>query len=174
MERKLLTAGNCSVIAFALLSFSTLASIPAANAAERDDSRIIEEIVVVSTKRATGELSQDVPVASTVVSETMIAENNFTDLVEISHLVPGADFRQTATFPGVQRFWLRAVGVSFSVPNFDPAVGVYQDGIFIAQNIAAILDTFDMESVEVWPVPWPGRCPSGPGSERTQRARTLL
>ena len=64
-------------------------------------------------------------------------------------MVPGTDFRQTSTFPGIQRFWLRAVGVSFSVPNFDPAVGVYQDGVFVAQNIAAILDTFDMESVEI-------------------------
>ena len=28
-------------------------------------------------------------------------------------------------------------------------LGVYQDGVFVAQNIAAILDTFDMESIEV-------------------------
>ena len=116
---------------------------------EEVDNRVIEEIVVTSTKRATGSLSQEVPVSSTVLSESMILENNFNDLVDVSHMVPGADFRQTATFPGIQRFWMRAVGVSFSVPNFDPAVGVYQDGIFIAQNIAAILDTFDMESIEV-------------------------
>ncbi|MDH3642304.1 MAG: TonB-dependent receptor [Gammaproteobacteria bacterium] len=147
MERRFLTGSGGLVLSFVLLAFSTL--VPAVHAEERADSRVIEEIVVISTKRATGELAQEVPVASTVLSETMIAENNFTDLVEVSHLVPGADFRQTATFPGIQRFWLRAVGVSFSVPNFDPAVGVYQDGIFIAQNIAAILDTFDMESVEV-------------------------
>ena len=79
----------------------------------------------------------------------MIEENNFYDLVDAAQMVPGTDFRQTATFPGVQRFWLRAVAVSFSVPNFDPAVGVYQDGVFVAQNIAAILDTFDMESIEI-------------------------
>ena len=122
METKLLTGASCSVVAFVWLAFSTLAAIPAAHAAERADNRVIEEIVVVSTKRATGELAQDVPIASTVVSEAMIAENNFTDLTEVAHMVPGADFRQTATFPGVQRFWMRAVGVSFSVPNFDPAV----------------------------------------------------
>ena len=118
-------------------------------AAAPADDRVIEEVLVVSTKRAQAELAQDVPVASTVVSAAMIDENNFNDLVDVARMVPGADFRQTATFPGIQRFWLRAVGVSFSVPNFDPAVGVYQDGVFVAQNIAAILDTFDMESVEV-------------------------
>lgn len=118
-------------------------------AAERTDKRVIEEILVVSTKRAKADESQDVPIASTVVSAAMINENNFFDLVEVARMVPGADFNQTATFPGIQRFWMRAVGVSFSTPNFDPAVGVYQDGVFIAQNIAAILDTFDMESIEI-------------------------
>ena len=121
----------------------------AVSAAQQADDRVIEEVLVVSTKKAQAELAQDVPVASTVVSSAMIDENNFNDLVDVARMVPGADFRQTATFPGIQRFWLRAVGVSFSVPNFDPAVGVYQDGVFVAQNIAAILDTFDMESVEV-------------------------
>ena len=149
MERKSAFGLSNAICALAVLTLSTFGIVSPTFAAERADPRLIEEILVVSTKRATGELAQDVPVASTVLSEAMIAENNFTDLVQIAHMVPGADFRQTATFPGIQRFWLRAVGVSFSVPNFDPAVGVYQDGIFIAQNIAAILDTFDMESVEV-------------------------
>ena len=118
-------------------------------AEENADDRVIEEVLVVSTKRAQAELAQDVPIASTVVSAAMISENNFLDLRDVARMVPGADFRQTATFPGIQRFWLRAVGVSFSVPNFDPAVGVYQNGVFVAQNIAAILDTFDMESIEI-------------------------
>jgi len=149
MDRQTRTGVECALAACLLLTLSTLAAIPRAYAAERAQNRVIEEIVVVSTKRATGELAQNVPVASTVLSEAMINENNFTDLIQVAHLVPGADFRETATFPGVQRFWMRANGVSFSVPNFDPAIGVYQDGIFIAQNIAAILDTFDMESVEI-------------------------
>jgi iron complex outermembrane recepter protein len=123
--------------------------IPITVAAERTEKRVIEEILVVSTKRAKADESQIVPIASTVVSSEMINENNFYDLVEVARMVPGADFNQTATFPGIQRFWMRAVGVSFSTPNFDPAVGVYQDGVFIAQNIAAILDTFDMESIEI-------------------------
>jgi iron complex outermembrane receptor protein len=136
-------------VAWILGTMLLLPAVGIAIAAERSQSRVIEEIVVVSTKRAQGELAQDVPVASTVVSAEAISENNFTDLVQVARLVPGADFRETATFPGIQRFWLRAVGVSFSTPNFDPAVGTYQDGIFVAQNIAAILDTFDMESIEI-------------------------
>ena len=118
-------------------------------AQERADNRTIEEIVVVSTKRARGEAVQDIPVATTVVNSDMIAMNNMIDLIDVSRMVPNAQFKETATFPGIQRFWMRGVGVTFSVPNFDPAVGVYQDGVFVAQNIAAILDTFDQESIEI-------------------------
>ena len=121
----------------------------AENATARADNRVIEEILVISTKRAKADEAQDVPISSTVVNASIISENNWTDLVDVARMVPGADFRQTATFPGIQRFWMRGVGVSFSVPNFDPAVGIYQDGVFVAQNIASILDTFDMETVEI-------------------------
>ena len=131
------------------LALSCAIAATTAFAEEQADDRAIEEVLVVSTKRAQAELAQEVPVASTVVSAAMIDENNFLDLRDVARMVPGADFRQTATFPGIQRFWLRAVGVSFSVPNFDPAVGVYQNGVFVAQNIASNLDTFDMESIEI-------------------------
>ena len=113
------------------------------------DQRTIEEIVVISTKRARAEAVQDIPVATTVVNADMIAMNNLVNLIDVSRMVPNAQFKETATFPGVQRFWMRGVGVTFSVPNFDPAVGVYQDGVFVAQNVAAILDTFDQESIEI-------------------------
>ncbi|MCP5178926.1 MAG: TonB-dependent receptor [Pseudomonadales bacterium] len=132
-----------------VMAVSLLVTGSSAVAAEQADNRVIEEILVTSTKRAQADVAQDVPVTSTVVSAAMIQENNWVDLVDVARMVPGADFRQTATFPGIQRFWMRAVGVSFSVPNFDPAIGVYQDGVFVAQNIASILDTFDMESVEI-------------------------
>tara|TARA_B100000795_G_scaffold28471_1_gene18831 strand:+ start:4219 stop:6567 length:2349 start_codon:yes stop_codon:yes gene_type:complete len=117
--------------------------------AEENSDRMIEEIIVVSTKRAQGELAQNISRASTVVSADMMAQNNMADLIDVARMVPNAQFKETSTFPGVQRFWLRAVGVTFSVPNFDPAVGVYQDGIFVAQNVAAILDTYDQESIEI-------------------------
>ena len=112
---------------------------PAAIAADEERSNgLIEEIVVTSTKRAEGEIAQDISRAATVVSADVMAMNNMVDLIDVSRMVPGAQFKETSTFPGIQRFWLRQVGVTFSVPNFDPAVGVYQDGVFVAQNVAAI------------------------------------
>ncbi|MBV44866.1 MAG: hypothetical protein CML87_03350 [Rhodobiaceae bacterium] len=135
------------VLFFAFLTF-TVSKIYAQEESV-GPSHVIEEITVTSTKRATGELAQNIARASTVVSADMIEQNNLVDLLDVGRMVPNAQFKETSTFPGTQRFWMRTVGVTYSVPNFDPAVGVYQDGVFIAQNIAAILDTFDTESIEI-------------------------
>ena len=155
--KKIIMVGKMKSLRILILAVSTFLAFgfsglwfPAAFAADEERSNgLIEEIVVTSTKRAEGEIAQDISRAATVVSADVMAMNNMVDLIDVSRMVPGAQFKETSTFPGIQRFWLRQVGVTFSVPNFDPAVGVYQDGVFVAQNVAAILDTFDQESIEI-------------------------
>ena len=131
--------------AAALCAFSLLA----AQAVGQSQRNTIEEIVVTATKRNKSDDLQRVPIAATVVTEAQISASNFVDVIEVSRTVPNASFRETASYPGTQRFWMRGTGTNFSTPNFDPAVAVYQDGVFVAQNIAAILDTFDLASIEV-------------------------
>ena len=57
-------------------------------AEERQAGREIEEIVVVSTKRARGEAVQDIPIATTVVNADIISQNNMIDLIDVSRMVP--------------------------------------------------------------------------------------
>jgi iron complex outermembrane receptor protein len=149
MNMNLPTVFRRLLIAIPLLTPFAVSVIPLAYADDDKDgqTRKLEEVMVTATKRANMDILQRVPIAATVFTDAMIAENNFTDLLEVGSMVPGASFRETATYPGTQRFWMRGTGTNFSTPNFDPAVAVYQDGVFIAQNIAAILDTFDMESI---------------------------
>jgi iron complex outermembrane receptor protein len=141
------------VVASPSVAFADEADVdpaPAAVAAESEASRRgLEEIVVTSRKRAAGEAAQSIPISSTVINAEMIELNQYVDILQVARLVPNSDFRETSTFPGVQRFFLRAVGVSFSVPNFDPGVAVIMDGVYIAQNMASIIDTFDLESIEI-------------------------
>ena len=142
---------SLAIVAIAgMVGYSTPANAQEEDAAATQPDRSkIESIVTTSTKRAQGEATQTVPISGTFLNESMIQLNQYNDFIEVARMVPNANFRETATFPGVQRFWLRGVGVTFSVPNFDPVVGVISDGVYIAQNIAAILDTFNMESVEI-------------------------
>jgi iron complex outermembrane receptor protein len=132
----------------AILSAAALPSLALAQESQESDEAL-NEIVVTSQKRAEALNVQQIPSSISAFSGKTLEEGDYRTIQELGQMVPGADFRETSTFPGIQRFWLRAVGATFSVPNFDPAVGVYQDGVFIAQNIASNLDTFDMDSLEV-------------------------
>jgi iron complex outermembrane receptor protein len=143
---------SSSVSALAVLTaVAAPTALPAVALAQAvdDDRSTVEEIVVTSQKRAEALDVQEIPSSISAFTGETLEEGDYKTIQELGQMVPGADFRETSTFPGIQRFWLRAVGVTFSVPNFDPAVGVYQDGVFIAQNVAANLDTFDMDSLEV-------------------------
>lgn len=134
-----------------------LVTAPATPAAAQEDQAAqsarargtLDEVVTRSRKRAGAERAQDVPIAGTFITENSISLNQYTNFLEIGRMVPTSNFRETSTFPGVQRYFLRGVGVSFSVPNFDPVVAVIADGVYVAQNHASILDTFDLESVEI-------------------------
>lgn len=122
---------------------------PAADQGKKD-SGVLEEVVITGTKRARADSLQEVPLAITAFSESMLKESGSIDLLQVAAMVPNANFRESGTYPGTQRFWMRGTGTNFTVPNFDPAVAVYQDGVFVAQNVAAILETFDMESIEIF------------------------
>lgn len=138
------------IAAFLITSFATPAAAQDDGVAQSARVRgTLDEVVTRSRKRAGAERAQDVPIAGTFITENSIALNQYTNFLEIGRMVPTSNFRETSTFPGVQRYFLRGVGVSFSVPNFDPVVAVIADGVYVAQNHASILDTFDLESVEI-------------------------
>jgi iron complex outermembrane receptor protein len=132
----------------AAIAMVMLAPLSASSAGS--EGGVLEEVVVTGTKRARAEELQKTPIPVTVVTDDMLRERNIVDLTQLSGMVPNAKLGETVSYPGIQRFWIRGTGTNFSVPNFDPAVAVYQDGVFVAQNMAAILDAFDMASIEVF------------------------
>jgi iron complex outermembrane receptor protein len=49
----------------------------------------------------------------------------------------------------VQNFSIRGQGINSSIPSVDPTVGVFVDGLFMGTTYGVVIDTFDLESVEV-------------------------
>jgi iron complex outermembrane receptor protein len=49
----------------------------------------------------------------------------------------------------VQNFSIRGQGINSSIPSVDPTVGVFVDGVFVGTTYGVVLDTFDLESIEV-------------------------
>lgn len=108
-----------------------------------------DDIVIYATKKSEGERLQEAPIAVTAVNASMLAAAQTVDIRDVGRLVPNAQLDGVGTFPGFANFFMRGVGVSTSVRSLDPAVNIVQDGMVIGYQAGAVLDTFDMEGIEV-------------------------
>ena len=70
-------------------------------------------------------------------------------LNDLSYRMPNFQIEAVGTFAGVQNFAIRGQGINSSIPSVDPTVGVFVDGVFLGTTYGVVLDTFDLESVEV-------------------------
>ncbi|RME65080.1 MAG: TonB-dependent receptor [Alphaproteobacteria bacterium] len=129
-----------------------LAAAGAASAQDGGGQRAhagIEEVVIYSTKRPVAESAQDVPNAITAIGPGKIEDSFSIDITEIGRLAPNVELQPVSTFPGFANFTIRGIGVNNSTRSIDPAVNVLMDGMVFGFQGATILDTFDLESVEV-------------------------
>ncbi|MDH3619841.1 MAG: TonB-dependent receptor, partial [Gammaproteobacteria bacterium] len=68
---------------------------------------------------------------------------------DLSYTMPNVQLESVGTFPGVQNFSIRGQGINSSIPSVDPTVGVFVDGLFMGTTYGVVIDTFDLETVEV-------------------------
>ena len=108
----------------------------------------LEEIVVTARKRE--ENLQDVGLAVSALSRTEINRMFSRDLRDLSSVSPNLVIDDTNQGPGgVAAIFIRGIGVADVEKNFDPAVGVVMDGIFLGANAGSLLRSIDLASVEV-------------------------
>ena len=106
----------------------------------------VEEIVVQARRRA--ELLEETPVAVTVLSENTLREAGIFQMDQIQNLVPNMAI-QTGLDGQSPVIRIRGVGTSTFEAAFDPGVGFYVDGVFIPRAIGQLLDTVDLQQIEV-------------------------
>ncbi len=125
-----------------------VAPLPSVVAAAEGVSTSLEEIVVTARKRE--ESLQDVGLAVSALSQSEI-ENTFArDLSDLAFVSPNLIIDDTAQGPGgVAAIFIRGIGAADVEKNFDPAVGVVVDGIFLGANAGSILRSIDLAGVEV-------------------------
>ncbi len=126
-----------------------MTGMPVAQAADSNSgARLIEELVVTARKRE--ENIQDVGIAMSALSPTEIEDNFARDLRDLVYVSPNLVLDDTAQGPGgVAATYIRGIGVSEVEKNFDPAVGVVVDGIFLGTMTGGITRALDLEAVEV-------------------------
>ncbi len=110
---------------------------------------LLEEIVTTARKRSEAEIAQEVPIAVSVFGADQLDALFVKKLDDLSHLMPNVQLEAVGTFPGVQNFSIRGQGINSSIPSVDPTVGVFVDGLYRGMTYGVVIDTFDLESVEV-------------------------
>lgn len=109
---------------------------------------VLEEIVVTARKRK--EDLQDVGLSVSAMSATEIDRTFARDIRDLAFISPNLIIDDTSQGPGGNAaMYIRGIGVADVEKNFEPAVGVTIDGLFIGANSGAIMRSIDLASLEV-------------------------
>lgn len=134
----------------AALCFSSTATLAQEQVAQAGRAAIlIEEIQVYGTKKNRAEQLQDVPVAISAFNESALDARQLTTIEDLSFASPNVSLDQVGTTPGVQNFSIRGLGINSSIPSVDPTVGLFMDGVYLGITAGVVVDTFDLESIEI-------------------------
>ncbi len=117
-----------------------------ANAAGFDEQhRNLEEVFVTARRRE--ELLQESPVSVSAFTSAQMEEAGIYSIVDLEHSVPNLQFSQSTTKDQV--IFIRGMGQRTDVSVFDPSVGVYLNSILVPRHDAALMETVDIQSVQV-------------------------
>lgn len=122
------------------------ASTGAAPAEIADDTGL-QEIVVTAQKRA--ENLQSVPIAVTAVGSGTLDSIHATSLQSLQGVVPSVQLSNYVNTPAVAAFYIRGMGILEADPYAGQTVSIVVDGVPQYFSMGALLDTYDLDRVEV-------------------------
>jgi iron complex outermembrane receptor protein len=120
-------------------------SAQAGGAAESSGDRL-GEIVVTATRRDTN--LQTTPVAVSAVDSELIRQASPRDIGDLAAYVPNFSANTITNFNAAS-FAMRGVGQTSIIVYFEPPVAVLVDDFVVPSVQTQLLDTFDVEQVEV-------------------------
>lgn len=115
--------------------------------AESVDDSGLEEVVVTAQKREQN--LQDVPVAITAINAEDITDRKISDISDVGSTAPNV---QIAPSPGGSTGATIAIRGAASInpaATWEPSVGLYMDGVFIAKNVGGIFDVAELSAIEI-------------------------
>lgn len=115
--------------------------------AQSADQATSDEIVV--TARFKQETLQSVPQAISAYDEKALIKTAARDLTDLAPSTPNISIQPVATFSNSAAIYIRGLGAQGIESTEESPVGVSIDGVYVTRPVATMLDTFDMERVEV-------------------------
>ena len=111
------------------------------------DTQASEEIVVIARKRE--ERIVDVPIAVTALSADQLAKSQAIDLSGVQGAIPNVNLVQGRGSTSNANIFIRGIGQPDALQTFDPAVGIYVDGVYMSRIQGALFNLFDVDHIEV-------------------------
>ncbi len=121
---------------------------PAADAVAGGDEVVESAEIVVSARRREEKLI-DVPVAVTAFSQADLQKFQAVDLAGLQAAAPNLNLVQGRGSAASANVFIRGIGQPDALQTFDPAVGIYVDGVYLSRIQGALLNLFDVERIEV-------------------------
>jgi iron complex outermembrane recepter protein len=143
-DQRRASTGRASLIASAIASFS---GTVVAQDAEITATSGLEEVVVTAQKRS--ESLRDVPISVVSMSSEMLTNINVKNFTDLGFSVPGLRLAQFPFGALQTRLFIRGMGNIDVQVTQDPAVGMYQDGVYIARSTGLAFELGDVERIEV-------------------------
>jgi iron complex outermembrane receptor protein len=136
------TAGLAAFAAPAMAQDSAAADAAAAATTEGEGT-------IVVTARRREERLIDVPVAVTAFNQDDLQRLQAVDLSGLQAAAPNLNLVQGRGSAASANIFIRGLGQPDALQTFDPAVGIYVDGVYLSRIQGALLNLFDVERIEV-------------------------
>ncbi|MFA7597554.1 MAG: TonB-dependent receptor plug domain-containing protein [Novosphingobium sp.] len=110
----------------------------------------VEEIIVTAQKRA--ENVQDVPIAIAAISGEAMQSRGVTEVAQLANYTPSVQLSNSSQIvgsPSSLSGFIRGIGQDDFSAAFEPGVGTYVDGVYLARTIGANASLLDVERIEI-------------------------
>jgi iron complex outermembrane receptor protein len=139
-------AAGCMAATPAFAEDAAIAEAQGAAAGDADNGGL-EAITVTARKRV--EDVQDVPVAVSAISGEALESRFVPDVRAVAKYIPNVQLGQVQYSGATLSASIRGISFADIERSFEPAVATSIDGVFLASNTGALVDMFDIESIEV-------------------------
>lgn len=107
----------------------------------------LKQITVTASRRK--KRLQKIPMSVTDISGAQLSQMQVRRLDDIRFVTPNIVMQQNTGTANGAKVFIRGVGTDDSIFTADPAVAIYINGVYIAREVGAMLDLYDVKRIEV-------------------------
>ena len=104
----------------------------------------LDEIIVTAQKRQ--QRAIDTPLSITALDANALAEHQVATLADLEFVSPGV---RAGEQQGINRLFIRGIGLTSFASGADPSSGFYVDGVYIGRPTEQLSSMYDVQRVEV-------------------------